>query len=421
MSDGHTEDKKEAAGAAPPAETLVPVVGAETDDEPPPRSLFLHLLSQLRVGMDLSRITLPTFVLEPRSLLEKLTDFLTHGQTLIRAGELEDPVDRLLEVTRWFISGYHVKPKGVKKPYNPTLGETFECTYAMPDSSKIRYFAEQVSHHPPVSAFMVENRQKNLLVEGYYYPKSRFLGNSAASMGEGHCLVQFLDRGETYLCTWPNAYARGIIFGTFLMEIGGKVDITSSTGGLSAVVDFKTKPMFGGEYNRIEGRIRRIAAKKKETVLYRFSGKWNGEIHITNEETQESKLFFEPKMFPIMQKIVVPEAELPENSSRRIWSVVTKHLFAKEMDAATAAKTEIEEKQRKETKERQTSKIEWVSTHFKKVVDKESKVESWLYIQEARSPRSAAEETSGASSHSGGTSSPEAEGDAADRPATVDG
>lgn len=32
----------------------------------------------IRVGMDLSKVTFPTFVLEPRSMLERITDFMSH-------------------------------------------------------------------------------------------------------------------------------------------------------------------------------------------------------------------------------------------------------------------------------------------------------------------------------------------------------
>jgi oxysterol-binding protein-related protein 8 len=60
-------------------------------------SIILSLISQLRcvhfdlrvipsnpsacpyrVGMDLSKVTFPTFVLEPRSMLERITDFMAH-------------------------------------------------------------------------------------------------------------------------------------------------------------------------------------------------------------------------------------------------------------------------------------------------------------------------------------------------------
>jgi hypothetical protein len=36
------------------------------------------LMAVVRPGMDLSKIALPTFVLEPRSLLERITDFFSH-------------------------------------------------------------------------------------------------------------------------------------------------------------------------------------------------------------------------------------------------------------------------------------------------------------------------------------------------------
>ena len=37
------------------------------------RTVLMHIISQLRPGADLSRVTLPTFILEPRSMLERIT------------------------------------------------------------------------------------------------------------------------------------------------------------------------------------------------------------------------------------------------------------------------------------------------------------------------------------------------------------
>lgn len=36
-------------------------------------SVLSHIISQLRPGADLSRVALPTFILEPRSMLERIT------------------------------------------------------------------------------------------------------------------------------------------------------------------------------------------------------------------------------------------------------------------------------------------------------------------------------------------------------------
>jgi hypothetical protein len=35
-----------------------------------------HIISQLRPGADLSRVVLPTFILEPRSMLERITKYV---------------------------------------------------------------------------------------------------------------------------------------------------------------------------------------------------------------------------------------------------------------------------------------------------------------------------------------------------------
>jgi hypothetical protein len=47
------------------------------------RSILMGIISQLRKDMDLSKVTLPTFVLEPRSMLERVTDFMAHPEFLI--------------------------------------------------------------------------------------------------------------------------------------------------------------------------------------------------------------------------------------------------------------------------------------------------------------------------------------------------
>lgn len=46
------------------------------------KGLIWGLLKQLRPGMDLSKVVLPTFILEPRSFLDKLADYYYHADLL---------------------------------------------------------------------------------------------------------------------------------------------------------------------------------------------------------------------------------------------------------------------------------------------------------------------------------------------------
>ena len=51
------------------------------DDEP--KNVIVGMISQLKKGMDLHKVPFPTFVLEPRSMLERITDFVSHPQLIL--------------------------------------------------------------------------------------------------------------------------------------------------------------------------------------------------------------------------------------------------------------------------------------------------------------------------------------------------
>ncbi|ELW70516.1 Oxysterol-binding protein-related protein 8 [Tupaia chinensis] len=108
------------------------------------KSLIWTLLKQVRPGMDLSRVVLPTFILEPRSFLDKLSDYYYHADFLSEAALEENPYFRLKKVVKWYLSGFYKKPK--------------------------------VSHHPPISAFYVSNRKDGFCLSGSILAKSKFYG-----------------------------------------------------------------------------------------------------------------------------------------------------------------------------------------------------------------------------------------------------
>lgn len=47
-------------------------------------SVMTHLLSQVKIGMDLTKVALPTFILERRSLLEMYADYFAHPDQFVR-------------------------------------------------------------------------------------------------------------------------------------------------------------------------------------------------------------------------------------------------------------------------------------------------------------------------------------------------
>ena len=59
-------------------------------------------LFQVRIGMDLTKIVLPTFILERRSLLEMYSDFFAHPDIFLSIPDGKDPEERMVRVLRWY-------------------------------------------------------------------------------------------------------------------------------------------------------------------------------------------------------------------------------------------------------------------------------------------------------------------------------
>ena len=115
---------------------------------------------------------------------------------------------RMKTVVQWYLSGFYKKPKGLKKPYNPIIGETFRCYWDHSNGSKTFYLAEQVSHHPPISSFYATNRQDGFTISGTILAKSKFYGNSTSAILDGVATLSLLARGEDYNMTMPYAHCK---------------------------------------------------------------------------------------------------------------------------------------------------------------------------------------------------------------------
>ncbi|XP_035743280.1 oxysterol-binding protein-related protein 8-like isoform X1 [Vespa mandarinia] len=328
------------------------------------KSLIWFLMKQARPGMDLSKVVLPTFILEPRSFLEKLADSYYHADLLSEAVIEDDAFTRMKAVVKWYLSGFYKKPQGLKKPYNPLLGETFRCYWQHPNGSRTFYLAEQLSHHPPISGFYVTNRQDGYTISATIIAKSKFYGNSTSAILDGVAILTMLPRGEDYTMTIPYAHCKGILVGTLSMELGGKIDIECEKTRYHTELEFKLKPFLGGaeQMNQVVGRIR----LGKET-LATISGYWDGQIMITDKRTGQESVFFNPTSEVRkrrLKKYTVPLEYQGPWESEKLWLAVTQAINRDDQFAATEAKTQLEEAQRERAKERKSTGQEWVPKYF---------------------------------------------------------
>jgi len=401
--------------------------GTDTETEEPHGSVIGHLLSQLRPGMDLTRVVLPTWILERRSLLEMFADFFVHPNEFINIAHGSTPEARMIQCLKWYLSSFHAgRPSDIaKKPYNPIIGETFTCWIPPIDNSlkkdvkdetgataaaaadsaatstgkaaatgvsaapaagggpvpsvsghNLTFIAEQVSHRPPVSCFYTESVEDKISMNAHIWTKSRFLGLSIGMECVGFGTIVLHDRNrEEYIVTFPKAYGRSILT-TPWFEMGGTCHINCEKTGYSAKIDFHEKPLIGGQKHRITAEVK---APNEKTPILKVEGHWNDRIYVIASEkkkkesqsrsTNAADLFVDTKSLPLVKKQTISLSSQIETESRRQWREVTWCLKNNVVDGATYFKTALEEKQREGERNRQERGIRWTPKHFQEKPD----------------------------------------------------
>ncbi|XP_057290683.1 oxysterol-binding protein-related protein 11-like [Hydractinia symbiolongicarpus] len=361
------------------------------------KSVVLHLLSQLKLGMDLTRIVLPTFVLEKRSLLEMYADFMAHSDLFVRISNEKTPEDRMLAVLEFYLTSFHIGRKSgvAKKPYNPILGEHFHCSFdSQPDESLLHrdsssssscdsprstdsshrtYFvAEQVSHHPPISAFYAECPSSKISLNAHIWTKSKFYGMSIGVVNVGEGVIHLPELNEDYIFTFPNAYCRSILTVPWI-ELGGRTFIKCPQTGYNATLTFHTKPFYGGKPNRVTCELKNsLHENEASPIICRGDGFWDGVMHLDFENQPDRKKSIDVSKLKVSPKRVRPLQMQSEHESRKLWHNVTESLKASKLEKATEAKHKLEQRQRNEAQERSTCGTEWKPRLFQKHSD------SWL-------------------------------------------
>jgi hypothetical protein len=104
------------------------------------RSIMLHFLRELwrNSGFSLTKVSVPAYVMERRSFLEMLADFV-RPSLMLAIPEGEDAIARLINVVRFYLGGFssmQTHGQHPRKPFNPVMGEIFRCIWPPPPRFK---------------------------------------------------------------------------------------------------------------------------------------------------------------------------------------------------------------------------------------------------------------------------------------------
>lgn len=341
---------------------------------------------------DLSSLTAPPFILSPTSLVEysmywgEHPDLLLAPNAIVGDGDSDNAnamaVKRVIAVTRWFISTlrsqYCSRNESMgseKKPLNPFLGEVFVGKWADTSSEQTLgetvLLSEQVSHHPPVTAYAVVNEKNNFTLQGYNGIRATISTTSINVKQFGHAILEFKDLNETYLITLPPLHIEGLITASPFVELEGTSYIQSSSG-YTAIVDYSGRGYFSGKKNTFKARIFTdpMASANKANAVATISGQWSGKSYIVKgpaTPTSADELFYDAAAKTPEQLTVKPIEAQHDLESRKAWAKVADAIRAGDYDAIHKEKSLIENAQREQRKAEKEAGVKWNVRWFDQV------------------------------------------------------
>jgi hypothetical protein len=114
--------------------------------------MIKQITANILKGKSIMTMSLPVEIFGTESLLEGVVRCLGFvPKYMHQAVQTNDPVEQIKNVAAAFMFIFACHPR-FGKPFNPILGETFQG-----EIGGIPVFVEQISHHPPISAFYMRN------------------------------------------------------------------------------------------------------------------------------------------------------------------------------------------------------------------------------------------------------------------------
>jgi len=345
------------------------------------------------IGADLTRITIPVSVCEPTSFLMRLAEAVQYHHLLDQANQAEDSIERLTLVAIFACSIY-ISNERAAKPFNPVLGETYEF-----EDGKYRFFAEQVSHHPPIGACIAENEHFKFWQSQSL--KTKFTGNALDCQGLGISHVLLKKTGDLYTWEPVKTIVHNLIIGKLWVDNFGDLVITNKKTGETANVNLKQCGWFSKNWRELEGNV----LDREGHAQVHLTGKWTESIFAKDLKGKRKFKFIKGETDPVwvptnkplpltdvpskyatdftnytLQLIKLDDnmkSHLPPTDAR----LRTDRIALEKGDTTTAAnqKHAIEEKQRDERRKREAAGATWKPKHFKQTTSDDGK-EEWEYV-----------------------------------------
>ncbi|XP_072156647.1 oxysterol-binding protein-related protein 6 isoform X2 [Bemisia tabaci] len=243
---------------------------------PRPNTEGLSLWNLLckNIGKDLSQVSMPVALNEPLNMLQRMCEELEYSELLDKAAELTDPYERMVHVAAFAVSSYGSSYyRAGSKPFNPLLGETYECVR---EDKGFKFVAEQVSHHPPVSVCHADSR--NFIFWQDVRIKTKFWGKSMEFQPNGFINVRLLkpDQKDHYRWNKVTTCVHNLFSGQRWVDQYGELKIVNVDKNITCKLTFVKASYWSAKRHEVHGVV---IDENEGKVVRKLFGKWSEALY----------------------------------------------------------------------------------------------------------------------------------------------
>ena len=305
------------------------------------------------------KLPAPVYFNEPLSMGEKQCEKFKYMDLLIKAGNETSKEKQMCYISAFLIGEMFLNLGRSLKPFNPIIGETYEF---FDNEKKLRFYSEQVSHKPQVTAYIAETPEFAYYGDTLNSTSFKIFKGSIELIFKNKAHIHLKKTGDHYILNPPSVYIKGLMKPPLYNDYGGTTIIQNTKE-----VSYRCELKFieeGWTPNSL-GNFEGTVFKDYETIAYLLKGNWTKEIYMTdpdgnnridllildkNQEYLNNSIesYVLPE-YTCQLNQITPELEkiLPKNDSR--FRMDMKLLEEKEeTEEAQSYKLRYEEKQRKE-------------------------------------------------------------------------
>ncbi|CAN8000553.1 unnamed protein product, partial [Ixodes pacificus] len=327
------------------------------------------------IGKDLSKVSMPVTINEPLNMLQRLCEELEYSDLLDKAASMEDPVDRMasdqtfqLCIAAFAVSGYSSSyHRAGHKPFNPLLGETYEC---IREDKGFRFIAEQVNHHPPVSACYAES--KNYKFWQDVRIKSKFWGKSMEILPVGSVHLELFSSNSHYEWNKVTTCVHNIFSGQRWVDQYGEMTIRDLTYEVTCKLTFVKASYWSDKRHEVFGTV----VNKQGDVVCNLSGQWTEALYCGTAPT--AKCIWRPGTMPEdfelyygFTRFAIELNELDQQMAKLLPPTDSRFrpdqrlLEEGNISAAENVKSQLEQFQRERRKQREESGLDYQPMWFR--------------------------------------------------------